>query len=243
MDPESVRASRSYRPPDLDRHAPSSSSSTYSSWEISFSPLPPAFLLHLLPPSTHVPPHTLVFLILLLLLIVILLIFLMLCLLLLLYILAPLHTLLPILLVLFLFCLIVVTAVLISLPLCGAMFCVAMLCDSMLHYAMPRHAMTCYALPCSSTPCYAVLFYASSASGPWKAEATTTTTRRTGPSRPQWDRLTSWPQWDPVGRGQRSSRPQWDREHGGGHGGAELPAPEARLGAGPPLARQLGAQI
>ena len=110
-------------------------------------------------PSTHVPPHTLVFL--LLLLIVILLIFLMLCLLLLLYILAPLHTLLPILLVLFLFCLIVVTAVLCSVPLCGAMFCVAMLCDSMLHYAMPHHAMTCYALPCSSAPCYAVLYHAS----------------------------------------------------------------------------------
>ena len=67
VDPESVRASRSYRPPDLDRHAPSSSSSTYSSWEISFSPLPPAFPLHLLlplysrsssyPRLPHPPPH------------------------------------------------------------------------------------------------------------------------------------------------------------------------------------------
>ena len=110
-----------------------------------------------LSPSSHIPLPTLLSFF----LIVFLLILLMPCLRLLLYILVPLHILLLILLVLFLFCLIVVTAVLRSVPLCDAMFCVAMLCDAMLHYAMPHHAMTCYALPCSSTPCYAVLYHAS----------------------------------------------------------------------------------
>ena len=110
-----------------------------------------------LSPSSHIPLPTLLSFF----LIVFLLILLMSCIRLLLYILAPLHILLPILLVLFIFCLIVVTAPLCSAPLCGAMLCIAMLCVAIIHYAAPRHAMTYYALPCSSTPCYAVLYHAS----------------------------------------------------------------------------------